>query len=259
MGKVERQKKTAAGIARKSRAGTLTRGVNRLGRARSARASGRFRHFAKGAAGRRSNAQAEVKLEKVAAAGPEPRWYACDDVPRPLASSRRKAPKPTKLRKSISPGTVLILLAGRHQGKRVVFLKQLSGSGLLLVSGPFALNGVPLRRVNQAYVISTSTKINVSGVDVSKVNDAYFSRTADADAKVGATDAKDAKKTGDSKTFFDDSKEQKTRAVSDRRKAEQSRVDGALIPLITAEPELKRYLKSRFTLTKHLLPHQLAF
>jgi len=254
MGKVERQKKTAAGIARKSRAGTLTRGVNRLGRARSARASGRFRHFAKGAAGRRSNAQAEVKLEKVAAAGPEPRWYACDDVPRPLASSRRKAPKPTKLRKNITPGTVLILLAGRHQGKRVVFLKQLSGSGLLLVSGPFALNGVPLRRVNQAYVISTSTRINVSTVDVSKVDDAYFSRTADADAAKAAF-----LKTGDSKTFFDDAKEQKTRAVSDRRKTEQSRVDGALIPIITAEPELKRYLKSRFTLTKNTLPHQLAF
>ena len=38
------------------------------------------------------------------------------------------------------------------------------------------MNGVPLRRVNQAYVIATSTTVDVSGADVSAIDDAFFAR-----------------------------------------------------------------------------------
>lgn len=91
------------------------------------------------------------------------RFYPAEDVHQPKKS--RKVSKITKLRSSITPGTVLILLAGRFRGKRVVFLKQLS-TGLLLVTGPYKVNGVPLRRVNQAYVIATSTKVDLGDFQV---------------------------------------------------------------------------------------------
>ena len=67
------------------------------------------------------------------------KFYPADDVKKPL--KRRTIAKPARLRASIQPGTVLILLAGHFKGKRVIFLKQLE-SGLLLVTGPFKVNGV---------------------------------------------------------------------------------------------------------------------
>ena len=58
-----------------------------------------------------------------------------------------------------------------------MFLKQLE-TGLLLVTGPYQINGVPIRRVSQTYVIATRTKVDLSGFEVpEKFNDDYFRRS----------------------------------------------------------------------------------
>lgn len=43
-------------------------------------------------------------------------------------------------------------------------------------SGPFEINGVPLRRVNQRYVIATSVKVDVASVKIPAEDDSYFAR-----------------------------------------------------------------------------------
>jgi large subunit ribosomal protein L6e len=43
--------------------------------------------------------------------------------------------------------------------------------GVLLVTGPFKINGVPLRRVNARYVIATSQTVDLSGVDEKKITE----------------------------------------------------------------------------------------
>ncbi len=78
--------------------------------------------------------------------------------------------RPWNPRKSLQPGTILILVAGRFRGKRVVLLKTLD-QGVLLVTGPFKINGVPLRRVNAKYVIATSAKVDLAGVDSKKLEE----------------------------------------------------------------------------------------
>ncbi|KDN48054.1 hypothetical protein RSAG8_03070, partial [Rhizoctonia solani AG-8 WAC10335] len=173
------------------------------------------------------------------------RYYPGEDS-RPKHKST-KTVSPSKLRDSITPGTVLILLAGRFRGKRVVFLKQLE-SGLLLVTGPFKVNGVPLRRVNQAYVIATSTKIDLAGVSIDeKLNDKYFAKPASA-----SSEDKEAE-------FFSEGKPKPKEAYPEAKASDQKSIDQALLAEIKKTENLSKYLKASFGLSKGQFPHLLRF
>ena len=100
-------------------------------------------------------------------------WYPADDQGQ-LYKRKRNQPRASTGRSSVQPGNVVILLSGPHRGRRVVVLKSLS-SGNLLVTGPYSVNGVPLKRVNPAYVIATSTKVSLEGVNTN-VDDAWFKK-----------------------------------------------------------------------------------
>ncbi|GLD94978.1 hypothetical protein PINS_up003603 [Pythium insidiosum] len=220
----------------------LARGINAFSANSQSRRNGRFAY-------RRAEPTSTWDDKKVTATAPSTRrWYPADYIPKPLPSAKtaRNSKKTAKLRKSITPGTVLILLSGRFRGKRVVFLKQLP-SGTLLVTGPYRINGVPLRRVNQAFVIATSTKVDISDVVLPEIDDAYFAKPKTA----GKSSAEDK--------FFESDESAATRVIPEQRKADQKAVDDAVIAKFEDEPYLRAYLNAKFTLTKNDRAHEMRF
>merc|ERR1712088_1102718 len=152
------------------------------------------------------------------------------------------------LRPSLQEGTVAIVLAGAHKGKRVLVLKQLA-SGLVLITGPMKLNGCPMRRINQIYLLATETALDVSAVTVPEnVNDEYFKHARPEKVK---------KEGGD---IFTSKKEEYK--PSEQRKTDQAAMDAAILEAIKKHPEaaaLKSYFKATFQLSKGQYPHKMAF
>ena len=182
---------------------------------------------------------------------------------RPKAVKRVKhtAAEFTTLRKSLAPGTICIMLAGRFRGRRCVMLKQLPHNGPIVVTGPFKLNGIPLRRVNPAYVIATSTKVDISGVNTAGITKDLFKREASQGRKksekdfMGDKDKKGGKK---GKVSTGPNGGQVPQARFDLQKKIDTDVRAAL-KKDSLGKQKAGYLRSVFTLKPGDQPHRMAF
>jgi large subunit ribosomal protein L6e len=149
---------------------------------------------------------------------------------------------------------------------------------MLISSGPFKINGVPVRRVNQTYVIATSTKVDISCVKVDKFDDKYFAREKKTRAKKTEGELFETEKevhiheespfdSGSSlcydtllilvpNSIFYLLNLQATRNLPDFKKDDQKAIDAELIKAIETVPELKNYLSARFSLRDGDKPHK---
>jgi len=154
-----------------------------------------------------------------------------------------KAPKASHISAPLTPGQVVIILSGRFRGRRVVYLKKLE-SNLLLVTGPYKYNGVPLKRVNAAYVLPTNTKLNINAEIAKNVNDKFFDRV-------------DIERTKE-EDFFEDKEKKKGRISEDKKKL-QTEVDTEVKKAVDGMPMMKEYLRNRFALKNGDKPHLMKF
>ena len=169
-------------------------------------------------------------------------WYPVSDL-KSHFKRQCKAPKASHISAPLTPGQVVIILSGRFRGRRVVYLKKLE-SNLLLVTGPYKYNGVPLKRVNAAYVLPTNTKLNINAEIAKNVNDKFFDRV-------------DIERTKE-EDFFEDKEKKKGRISEDKKKL-QTEVDTEVKKAVDGVPMMKEYLRNRFALKNGDKPHLMKF
>lgn len=143
--------------------------------------------------------------------------------------------------------------------------------GVLLVTGPFKINGVPLRRVNSRYVIATSQKIDLAGIDQAKIDEVaepkYFARDAAKDKASEEAFFKQGEKPQVRNSQKDGSPQEQElmsmvsqkKEISSSRAADQKAIDKALLANIKKVDLLASYLASSFSLRKGDKPHEMKW
>ena len=120
------------------------------------------------------------------------------------------------------------------------------------MTGPFAINGVPLSRVNAAYCISTQKIVSTAGVNADNISDEFFKRAR----RYTKNELKNASEKRLKNVEDNKAQDQKWR---EEAKNVQKQVDKALVDNIKKEEYLKGYLQSRFSLSNSTRPHELTF
>ena len=171
------------------------------------------------------------------------------------ATAEKKQHKIAQLKKTLTPGTVVILLGGYYAGKRCVFLKQLP-SGLCLVIGPYKINRVPLRRVNQRYLIATSTKVDISGVKIPEnLNDAMFAKPVEKKEKK----LQEEKKPEGKRVPLWKQRPKDFTCASPERKQIQKAIDAQVFDAVKKVEFMREYLAEKFGLKHTDAPHKMIF
>lgn len=254
--KVKRQKIVPASIKKlivHKRTKPLYAKIKRIARKRGVQPQDvlvqRPKHVVKEIGGAANGGKRQVEVKR------KPKYYPTETRPKKSKTGRVtfKSHK-RSFKKGLEPGRVLIILAGKHRGKRVVLLKTLP-SGLLLVNGPFKINGCPMRRMHQQFVIVTRTKIPFDGVKVpGHINDKYFKAK-----KAAAVKGKKNKQGGN---IFA-KKKTATFKPNRQRSEDQATMDKAVINAIKTKMGDKKtlfsYLGSFFYLRNHMYPHKMKF
>ena len=117
-----------------------------------------------------------------------------------------------------------------------------------------------MRRVSQTYVIATQTKVDLAGFVVpEKFDDAYFKRTEPKKSEGESVFKESEQVSRTDKLIFVDILYCQGYSASDERKQDQKDIDQLVLEAVAKIPELKGYLRGRFTLQKGQYPHKMVF
>mmetsp|Transcript_18311 Transcript_18311/g.20357 ORF Transcript_18311/g.20357 Transcript_18311/m.20357 type:complete len:226 (+) Transcript_18311:64-741(+) len=165
-------------------------------------------------------------------------------------SGKLNAPK---VRKSLQPGTVVIILHGKWKAKRAIVLKaynQIGQSGFCLVTGPYSVNKVPITRVAQKFLIATKTCVDLAKFNLPEEleKESFFKKAASRMPEKSSEDFLEG----------EDAKRPQPKTTEEYKKV-QAKIDAQLVPIVEGVPHLKEYLATRFTLMRNQHPHKMVF